>query len=403
MKKFFRNTGIILAIALPIIIFFFYIDSKEKNKQDITLETQHQVEENESIPQDHISTTILEAQTNETICTDCESNIEQKEVTPTSNITQTAWIPPWDYNNGINSLKNFKSTFHSVSPVVFQVNNDGSLTERLDPNLTALKEIRNEKGIKIIPTISNFDHNIIKNILKDEENTQRHIDQITTVVRTYEYDGIDLDYESISYENKQQFLDFVKKLSEVLSKEKKILSITVLPKWGDDVVYTGLVETKKVQDWEILGMYADEIRIMAYDYTPSSSEKEGPIAPIDWVEKVLKYATEKIPNEKIWLGIHLYSYEWVLPTKDSKEMKVKTNSYTYEVVKSKILSHSYVKTKYNSDFEEGYAEYKCSESYFCILYYATPESIEKRRNLAQKHNIKGIAYWRLGGESGLIR
>ncbi len=402
MKKFFKNIAIILAITIPIVITFFYIDSKQ-NFEETTVEQTLEQEEFQNSVIENSTETLIEREINDAICEDCETTIEQAEITPKKTLKQTAWIPPWDYNNGINSLKKMQSDFHSISPVTFQINNDGSLTERLNPELKELKALRQEKGIIIIPTISNFDSNVIKNILSNETNKQRHIDQITTLVRTYEYDGIDLDYESIAYENKQQFLDFVKDLSAELSKEKKALSITVLPKWGDDVRYTGLVETRKVQDWAILSQYADEIRIMAYDFTPSSSSKEGPIAPIDWVEKVVSYAKEKIPKEKIWLGIHLYSYEWVMPTKDSKDMKIKTNSYTYNIVKSDILRHDYVNIKYNKDFEEGYAEYKCSDNYFCILFYATPESVERRRSLANKHEIEGVAYWRLGGDEGLIR
>ncbi len=379
-------------ITLPIILFFFYIDSSQEIE-----DSKQEREEQEKI-QKPFSGIIEEISTDDYETITYDTKIETKEI-----LKQAAWIPPWDYSNALQSLENFESEFHSISPVTFQINNDGSLTERLNPNLEDLKEITQRKNILLIPTISNFDSNMMKNIFDSKENTQRHIHSILQVVRDYEYDGIDLDYESIRAENKEDFLDFVQILSKELDKENKILSITVLPKWGDGVVYTGLAETRNVQDWQIIGKWADEVRIMAYDFTPVPSSESGPIAPIEWVDKILEYAIEKIPKEKIWLGVHLYSYEWVIPMEDSETADVKTNSYTYSVVKEQILKHDYVNVEYNREYSEGYAQYSCLGNYSCVIYYATPESVKTRKEIAKKYGVQGVAYWRLGGEDELIR
>ena len=390
MNRSAKTLLIIIILAVAIIPALLYIDSTQKAQE---VEEKEEIQEEKSKPFSGFPETQIQDETEEFTRT---SQIETTEP-----IKQTAWIPPWDYKNGLLSLDSFESDFHSVSPVTFQINNDGSLTERLDPNLTELKEITQEKNILLIPTISNFDSNMMKNIFDSIENTRRHIVSILQVVEDYGYDGIDLDYESIRKENKQEFLNFVKTLSNELSKNDKILSVTVLPKWGEGVVYTGLAETRDVQDWEQLGQWADQIRIMAYDFTPVPSSEPGPIAPIDWVEKILEYAITKVPKEKIWLGVHLYSYEWVLPNDEGEN--VRTNSYTYNVVKNQILKYDYVNQEYNREFKEGYAKYPCLGNFTCELYYATPESVKTRKQTAIKYQIAGVAYWRLGGEDELIR
>ncbi len=398
MKNFLKYALFIIITTLPVIILFLYIDLQKTQKDEgITTQEEENSADKEIVLIDQ-QELLTQREEIDPICSTCETTIEKADT-----LKQTAWIPAWDYNNGIESLKGFETNFYSISPVTYQINNDGSLTPRLDSNLIELRKTTEEKNIKLIPTISNFDSEIMSIIFNSVDNTQRHIDSILQAVEIYNYDGIDLDYESIKLENKEHFLNFVMRLAQELEKKNKTLSITVLPKWGDDVMYTSLTETRKVQDWERIAKYAHEIRIMAYDFTSASSSKEGPIAPIDWLENILKYAKEKIPSEKIWLGIHLYSYEWVLPTKDSEEIKTRTNSYTYDTVKSKILNHSYVESRYNTQYQEGYAEYKCLENYHCIIYYATPESVKVRQDLAKKHNIAGVAYWRLGGEEDLIR
>lgn len=386
-----KNIIIILTITIPLVALFFYIDSKQP--KDIEIQ-----EENEkSQTQENKNTTLQTKEDDDE--QEPKTQIIHNEINEPE-LKQIAWIPPWDYTNGVNSLKNFQSKFTGISPVTFQINADGSLTQRLDPNLNDLKIVRQQKNTKILPTISNFDSNMMRGIFENEENFERHISSILEVVNKYEYDGIDLDYESIQPDNKDKFLELIKRLSVELRKENKILSITVLPKWGEDVVYTALAGTRRAQDWEEIGKWADEVRIMAYDFTHTTDSKAGPIAPIDWVEKVLEYAITKIPRDKIWLGIHLYSYEWVI---NSQEQKTATNSYTYNVVKERILKYEYVNVEYNKEYEEGYAHYPCLENQTCFLYYATPQSVQARQDLAKKYKIAGVTYWRLGGEGELIQ
>ncbi len=403
MAKALTISLLTIIFATPLVLLIFYIDKQQREneteiKEEIILDINN-IQRERTEPEGY---SLIERELEES-CVDCESSIEYKEIKEEEDIKQIGWIPPWDYNNAVNSLKNFESSFHSTSPVTFQINADGSLKSRLDPNLNELKEIRKEKGIKIIPTISNFDWKLMKGIYDNPTNTQRHITEILKAVKAYDYDGIDLDYESLSIENKESFLKFVETLSTELKKDDKILSVTVLPKWGESVHYTSFAETRRVQDWKVLAGHADQIRIMAYDFTPASSSTDGPIAPIKWIERILDYAKETIPKEKTWLGIHLYGYEWVMPTRDAKETQVSTNAYTYDSVKSKVLSHSYVDSKYDETFQEGYATYTCLENSFCILYYATPESVQARKKMAHEYGIAGVSYWRLGGEGELIR
>jgi spore germination protein len=395
MKKLWKNVGIALAISIPLILAILYIDSQHRVEQakDFEKIEQEQKKYSETNLDAGISS-LLGSEEQE--CATCSSSIEEASL---NEIKHIGWIPSWDYKNALNSITASNISFDSISPVAFQVEGDGSLKARMNVNV---EELRN-KNFKIIPTISNFDWNVMKSIFDSPENTQRHINSILSVVKNNNYDGIDLDYESLKLENKEHFLNFVKTLSEELHKNEKILSITVLPKWEDDVYYTGFAETRKVQDWGYIGNYADQVRIMTYDFTPPGNSTEGPIAPIDWMEKVLKYATEKMPRKKIWLGVHLYAYEWVMPTKDSKDNVIKMNSYTYQTVKSRILNHDYVKSRYDESFQEGFAEYTCGENNYCLLYYQTPEGVNARKNLAQKYDIAGLAYWRLGGEDDLLR
>lgn len=313
---------------------------------------------------------------------------------PKYSLKRTGWIPSWDYYNGVSSILNNSSQYYSVSPVYFEITEAGEIIAR--------RQIGNKdfpKGVKIIPTIACFDWERIGKIFGTEEKMELHKQEIIKIIDGNGYDGIDLDYESIELKNKDIFLQFIKELSEELDKKNKILSITVISQWGDNITYPSLVETRQVQDWSMIGQYADEVRIMTYDFTSPNDAEAGPIAPIIWMEEVLKYALTKIPKEKIWLGIHLYSYEWVM---DQSNNKIKTNSYTYDFVSSEILTDPAITNTYDNLNAEGIAQYPCSEGYKCTLYYQEPKGVKAREDLAIKYKIAGVAYWRLGGEEKLL-
>jgi spore germination protein YaaH len=192
---------------------------------------------------------------------------------------------------------------------------------------------------------------------------------------------------------KENFLKFLKNLSEELNERDKVLSVTVFAKW-DDADYKDHQETRGVQDYSEVAKYADEVRIMAYDYTLQSSKVPGPIAPIDWVKKILDYATEKIPKEKVWLGVHLYGYQW---------SSDRTIAFTYTTALSAIVNDPDIEYVYKEDIGETYSVFSCDNGYTCKAYFQSPEGVEARRTLAKEYEVAGISYWRLGGELDLLK
>jgi hypothetical protein len=101
----------------------------------------------------------------------------------------------------------------------------------------------------------------------------------------------------------------------------------------------------------------------------------------------------QIPKEKIWLGIHLYGYEWK-PTQ--------TVALTYTTIE-KTLSTPSINGSYLKDIGEGYTEFGCEGNNRCVMYYQTQQGVQDRRDIAKEYGIAGVSYWRLGGELGLLR
>ncbi|HRY22639.1 MAG TPA: hypothetical protein P5311_02675, partial [Candidatus Dojkabacteria bacterium] len=125
-----------------------------------------------------------------------------------------------------------------------------------------------------------------------------------------------------------------------------------------------------------------------------SSQIPGPIAPIDWVKDVLSYATERIPREKIWLGVHLYGYQW---------SSDRTIAFTYTTALSSIINDPDIEYLYEEDLGETYSAFSCENGYTCKAYFQSKEGVQARRKMAEEYKIAGISYWRLGGELDLLK
>jgi spore germination protein YaaH len=345
--------------------------------------------------------------TNEPI-EDSNLTIDQINSFDLHKFTYSGWVPSWGSSSGLDSLKRNNSFLNSISPVWYELNENGSLKTRYPSQRQEIIAIAKENSIEIIPAIAMFDHELFTKVLQSQANLERHVEEIVNTVTINQYDGIDLDYESTKLSDKEKYFEMLSKLSSKLHENEKKLIVTVIAKWGDDIVYPSLVETRQVQDWTQISKLADEIRIMAYDYTFTRSRNPGPIGPINWIEEVLKYAVTKVEPSKLILGVHLYSYEWkgntTQPLTFIPNYMGNTNgtsdasSYVYSQVKS-ILKENSGKS---SDFEgEKIFEYK-KEGIYRSLVYIDPQGIKERVELASKYKLGGVVFWRLGGEDELL-
>ena len=295
------------------------------------------------------------------------------------------WIASFDYQNGKNSFYKNISKFTQVSPVYFDLNTDGSTSERSVAGDTDLKNIARKNSVKVIPTIIGFDENALQAMLNDDKKFQAH--QEFLLKEAEKYDGLDIDYESINLTDKELYLKMLQNLAEGLHSKGKILTVSVISKDKENG-YQTLIETRQVQDWNRMGNFVDQIRIMAYDYSPDSTP--GPISPLNWVENVIRYGLSKTAQEKLVLGQPLYAYAY----------GNKRYAYTYDEI-AEILNAQVINLTFDKlTSEKMFTFSKGSESR--RMWFQDFETMLPRFALINRYNIAGIAYWRLGGEDQRI-
>jgi spore germination protein len=322
-----------------------------------------------------------------------ETHLTDKAVselsTTVNNLKIHAWIPTWAIDASIRTLEQKKNMFASVSPVYYSLSDKGDTNSGIK-KLDKLREVLKDSNVKIIPTVSGFSADGLKVMLSTDENIATHVNFLMKEVDEKGYDGIDLDYESIYLDDKDKFFKLLSNFSSELHKRNKILTIAVISKWGDRITYGSLPQTRQVQDYAEIAKYVDQVRIMTYDYTSINSQTPGPIAPIEWMDQVLDYAVKRIPKEKIVLGVNLYSYVWAEGEKG--------RGLDYRMISNLQVINDTTTIFYSEKYEEGVVRYTGNENKVNFGYFASPESVKARLELAAKYGIGGVAFWRLGDD-----
>ena len=146
------------------------------------------------------------------------------------------------------------------------------------------------------------------------------------------------------------------------------------------------------QDWEALHPYVDEFRIMTYDYGWRGSTPR-PIAPAYWVENVVEYAVDHVPQEKIFLGVPFYGGGW---------SEGYFYNYTYQTI-DLILERYGVDFQYDPRQKTNKLYYISDKDTRAIpvpheVWFENSVSLEPKLDLVTKYDLGGIAIWRLGKE-----
>jgi len=349
-----------------------------------------------------------------------DAQIEQKKLEKVNKSTNQqnklktiGWIADWGMNNAVQEFERKAKQFDSISPFLFVPNEDGSL-KNLQTRLTdRLRNIANQNNVEFIATIPLFDADVLSKILNNEESFKRHVDSIIEMLEKYNFDGIDLDYESTYLADKRLFFDFVEELSKKIKSIGKKFSFTVIAKWGDKIQYNSLPQTRRVQDYKRIADLVDEFRIMTYEFTPRMSRYAGPLSPINWVEKVIQYAINKgVPREKIVVGIHNYAFVWEgnnilkdlnlinfyqdIGILDQKGVL----AFNYEDVEA--ILKNYINSTFNHPiWQESYSKF-IFKNIERTMFFLSQENVNSRKQLAKEYGVKGVAYWRIGNSGNFV-
>lgn len=300
-----------------------------------------------------------------------------------------AWLPTaFDADKARESFEANKALLDEVSPFWYTTSpTDGSLVVEPGGRDLSLVETAHAANVLVIPTIHNvYDPNAILPLLQDPARRKTHIEKIMQEILTYDFDGIDIDYEMLPPSARPYYNDFMTELSVALRAEGKLLTVAVHAKTSD------AGGASNFQDWALLGQICDRVRIMTYDFHWQGSQP-GPIAPLGWVSAVTEYARTVIPPSKIQLGIPFYAYDWAAGEKARPltwtDVQVLINQFRPTV--------NYQERDSSGTVEESWFSYEAGGKSRTV-WFSSSRALEAKLDLIESEDLGGLAIWRLGNE-----
>ena len=344
----------------------------------------------------------------------------------------TGWVPYYSMKTALPDVLNNIDLIKEVMPFWYTLKFNGKSKEAYVADLYApanpsvpisepLTAMRNA-GLSIIPTITDgTDKLVLAGLLKNPASRTQIVNAIMNLVRTNNYDGIDLDFEGFAFvdgnstwtSTAPSWVAFVKELSTALHAEKKLLSVSTPYVLNPKDAQKGYF----VYSWAAIASSIDKLRIMTYDY---SVAKVGPLGPITWAERTVQYAVSIMPASKVFVGVPGYGRDWVTavtgvcPANVINTIKAGAKAATFVMRDAQALAATYgAVPTYDEKFGEMTFSYQkvyngttatglatsCTASR--TAWYQDARGWALRAALVSKYRIGGITAWTFGMEEPL--
>lgn len=245
-----------------------------------------------------------------------------------------------------------------------------------------------DRGIEVWGLIDNFTNKDVVNTYEVLSYTSKRaylIENLIEEALEYDLDGINVDFEEISQDAGEHFIQFIRELSVACRANGIVLSV-------DNYVPTGYTDH---YDREEQGVFADYVVIMGYDEHYSGSPEAGSVASIGFVEEGIKKTVDQVPPEKVINAVPFYTRIW-----ETNGAKLTAQAVGMELAEEFVANHK-IETRWDEVTCQNYGEIQEGDSFYQV-WLEDEQSIEVKLNIMQKYNIAGVASWRLGFEKASI-
>ncbi len=304
----------------------------------------------------------------------------------------TAWSPFWAHDETLDAIETHADLYQYASPFDYTAKVDGTIALKTSAasHAAAVRRLR-AAGVPVVPAVSSgVSDRDMPRFLGDAGVRSRHVNRLVDLAVREPYDGIDINYESfavsidaaLSARNRDSFSAFVAELCPALRAKGKLCTIVVMAR-VDDAMQASYRPSLAVGvfDYAAIGRHADRVRIMTYDQHHPSG-RPGPMAGWEWMHTVLDYALERIPADRIELGIPVYGRDW--GTGDARSIKTKHAA--------DLVRRNGGMSSWHPRHLERHGTYR-SDGVRHDVWWSDAEAIGRRVQVARDHGLAGVALW----------
>ena len=228
-------------------------------------------------------------------------------------------------------------------------------------------------------------------LLSNTQSRQNLVSQIVGAVLSCGADGINVDFEKVSEDCGEHYIEFIRELSIECRNNGLVLSV-------DSYVPSSWTQQYHRDEQAV---FADYVVIMAYDENGSWSTEKGPNSSMSYVSDAISDTLQSVPANKMILALPLYDKLWEEdPVAGTNTVTASCTTQTMDAINTLLAAHG-VTPALDSDSGQNFACYEENGSYFSV-WLDDAYSIDQKLSLMQENNLAGVSFWKLGQETSDI-
>ena len=297
------------------------------------------------------------------------------------NVTNT------DANDGVESLVEKTNGLTTIAPTWFHVlNTSGDVYSIASEDYVTYAH---KNGLEVWATLRDFDSDNGINsfdesyeLLKSTKARTKIIDTVISEVVQMGIDGINLDFEKISTDCGEHFIQFVRELSVRCRQNNIVLSIDNYVPQNFNLQYNRTEQ----------GIVADYVIIMGYDEHYAGSEEAGSVASYDYVKEGITQTLQEVPAEKVISAVPFFTRLW-----SEKNGTVESDALGMEDAQAAVSAAGATAT-WDDTTKQNYATWNGSDGTKYEIWLEDESSLREKLQIMKDNNLAGTAAWALGQE-----
>lgn len=282
------------------------------------------------------------------------------------------------------ALENTKGV-NVISPTWFALtDNDGNFSSFASQSYV---DRAHDMGLEVWALIDNFTNPDVETyeVLSYTSKRANLIQGLVDAALEYGMDGINIDFEGLTQDTGEHFIQFIRELSVECRKNGLVLSV-------DNYVPRGFNDHYERGEQ---GVFADYVIIMGYDEHYNGSEEAGSVASIGFVEEGIQKTVNEVPPEKVINAVPFYTRIW-----KSEGANLTSEAVGMELAEQFVDNHN-IEVRWDEVTCQNYGEVQEGGTFYQV-WLEDEQSIEAKLNIMKKYNIAGVAAWKLGFEKASI-
>lgn len=290
-----------------------------------------------------------------------------------------------------------------IAPTWFKIaDTDGNLTSLASSDYV---NYAHQVNLDVWATVRDFHGGINSydetyEVLSYTSKRENLTNQIIAAALQTGIDGINLDFELISTECGEHYIQFVRELSVKCRQNGLVFSI-------DNYVPQPYNEHYDLKEQ---GIVADYVVIMAYDEHTEGSYEAGSVSSYNYVKDGIKNAAKSVSSDKLIAAVPFYTRLWLETPKTDAELaseegteaanyKNKVSSTALGMDEAQqVVQDAGAQTEWDDTTKQNYAQWETEDGIYKIWLEDT-KSLEEKLKLIKSDNLAGVAEWKLGWEN----